>query len=158
MNDQSEKYETDCLCIHLRRIARSVTQAYDDALAASGIKLTQFSLLRSVERNEPAAIGTLAEELELDRTTLARNLRPLERDGLLTTSAAAADQRVTEVRLTARGRRAIAQALPAWQAMQAEMNQRIGARHTELLRELAFELPAALQTPPPPIRKVARAR
>ncbi len=152
-------YRTDCLCIHLRRIARSVTQAYDDALAASGIKLTQFSLLRSVERNEPAAIGTLAEELELDRTTLARNLRPLERDGLLTTGASAHDQRVTEVRLTARGRRAIAQALPAWHKAQADMARRIGTRHADLLRELAFELPAALQTPPAPIRrKVARTR
>jgi len=157
MSDQSAPYETDCLCIHLRRIARSVTQAYDDALAASGVKLTQFSLLRSVQRNEPAAIGTLAEELELDRTTLTRNLRPLERDGLLTTSASADDQRVTEVRLTARGRRTIAQALPAWHKAQADMTKRMGTRRADLLRELAFELPAALQAPPAPARK-ARAR
>ncbi|MET0226558.1 MAG: MarR family transcriptional regulator [Dokdonella sp.] len=157
MSDQSVPFETDCLCIRLRRIARSVTQAYDDALAASGVKLTQFSLLRSVQRNEPAAIGVLAEELELDRTTLARNLRPLERDGLLTTSASSNDQRVTEVRLTARGRRTIAQALPAWQQAQADMSRRIGARHADLLYELACALPAALQAPPAPTRK-ARAR
>jgi DNA-binding MarR family transcriptional regulator len=132
--------------VQLRRLARSVTQAYDDALAGSGIKLTQFSLLRAVQRNEPAPIGVLADELELDRTTLARNLRPLERDGLLTTSPAQSDQRVTEVSLTRQGRRAIAQALPRWREAQAAMADRLGAGRLAMLRELSIELPAALQS------------
>jgi DNA-binding MarR family transcriptional regulator len=143
---EAHAYESTCVCVQLRRLARSVTQAYDDALAGSGIKLTQFSLLRAVQRNEPAPIGVLADELELDRTTLARNLRPLERDGLLTTSPAQSDQRVTEVSLTRQGRRAIAQALPRWHEAQAAMADRLGARRLAMLRELSIELPGALQS------------
>lgn len=151
--------QPDCICIHLRRLARSVTQAYDEALAGSGIKLTQFSLLRTVQRNEPAPIGLLADALELDRTTLARNLRPLERDGLLVTAAAEADQRVTEVRLTAAGRRVIARALPAWQHAQERMVKTFGARQLGLLHEWSAalaEMPAEQGTPAAAPRKKAR--
>lgn len=137
--------QPECLCIHLRRLARSVTQSYDEALADSGVKLTQFSLLRAIQRNEPAPIGLLAEVQELDRTTLARNLRPLERDGLVTLAATSSDQRVTEVRLTAAGRRAIARALPAWQRAQEHLAKTLGERRMKLLRELSETLPDALQ-------------
>src|ERR1700741_1627480 len=111
--------QTECVCVNLRRAARAMTALYDDALAASGVKITQFSLLRAVERNEPAPIGALAEDLELDRTTLARNLDPLQRDGLLEL-APGSDRRVTEVRLTRKGRAALAKALPRWQQAQAD--------------------------------------
>src|SRR5512141_3011923 len=96
------KWQSSCVCLNLRRAARAVSQIYDEALASSGIKVTQFSLLRAVERNEPVAIGAIAEELDLDRTTMARTLAPLERDHLVTL-APGSDQRVTEVRLTAKG-------------------------------------------------------
>ncbi len=98
-----------------------------------------------MQRNEPAAINVLADELELDRTTLARNLRPLERDGLLSTTAPPADQRVTEVRLTARGRRVIEKALPSWRKAQASVAARLGAKRVALLRELAAEWSPALR-------------
>jgi DNA-binding MarR family transcriptional regulator len=101
------KRQTECVCVNLRRAARAVTALYDDALSASGIKITQFSLLRSVQRNEPVSVSALSEDLNLDRTTLARNLDPLQRDGLIAL-AAGSDRRVTEVRLTAKGRKAIA--------------------------------------------------
>ena len=76
-----------CICVNLRRASRAISQLYDEAMAASGLKVTQFSLLRAVERNEPVAITVLADDMELDRTTLARNLAPLERDRLLKRSA-----------------------------------------------------------------------
>src|SRR5262245_35637046 len=103
-----------------------MTALYDEALAASGVKITQFSLLRAVERNEPAAIGTLAEDLDLDRTTLARNLEPLQRDGLIDLDAGE-DRRVTEVRLTRKGRSALAKAMPLWRKAQADVGERFGA-------------------------------
>jgi DNA-binding MarR family transcriptional regulator len=115
-----------------------MTALYDDALAASGIKITQFSLLRAVERNEPASVSALSEDLDLDRTTLARNLNPLQRDGLIDL-AAGSDRRVTEVRLTARGRRAIAKALPLWQKAQAEVGGRFVAGKLDQLRAIAAE-------------------
>jgi DNA-binding MarR family transcriptional regulator len=92
--------------------------------------------LRAVERNEPAAVTTLADDLDLDRTTLARNLLPLQRDRLVTL-ASGDDQRVTEVRLTAKGRKAIAAALPLWQQVQGEIAESLGADRVEQMREFA---------------------
>ena len=128
-----------CVCVNLRRLARATTQLYDEALAASGIKVTQYSLLCAVEREQPVAISVLADELDLDRTTLARNLNPLQRDGLITLSPGD-DKRVTEVSLTPRGRAAIRQARPAWERAQAQVSAKIGARRVAMLRQLAEEL------------------
>lgn len=136
------KRQPTCVCVNLRRAARAVSYLYDEALAASGIKITQFSLLRAVERNEPIAITALAEELELDRTTLARNLGPLERDRLVLL-VAGDDQRVTEVRLTAGGRAAIARALPLWEKAQAETGRLFARGRIEQLRVIAVEATAA---------------
>lgn len=133
--------QTDCICVNLRRAARAMTALYDAALAPAGIKVTQFSLLRSVQRNEPAAIGTLSGELDLDRTTLARNLDPLLRDGLVEL-AAGNDRRVTEVRLTAKGRHTIAKAIPLWQKAQADVAARFPAGRMEQLRAIASEAAA----------------
>jgi DNA-binding MarR family transcriptional regulator len=130
------KYRPECVCVNLRRAARAISQLYDDALAAAGLKITQFSLLRAVERNEPASINVLAAELELDRTTLARNLQPLERDGL-TTLTPGRDKRVVEVSLTAAGRRAIERALPLWRAAQKDIAARLGGERIGQLREIA---------------------
>ena len=131
-----------CVCVNLRRAARAVSQLYDAALAPSGIKITQFSLLRAVERGEPVAITDLADEMALDRTTLARNLAPLERDGLVALKAGA-DRRVTEVRLTASGRKAIARALPLWEKAQGELGRKLPAGRVEQLRSIAAETLAA---------------
>jgi DNA-binding MarR family transcriptional regulator len=132
------KRQTECICVNLRRAARAMTAIYDDALAASGIKITQFSLLRAVERNEPAAISALSEDLDLDRTTLARNLAPLRRDGLVELQPGT-DRRVTEVRLTRKGRAAIVKVLPLWQEAQAGIAQRFAAGNLARLREIAAE-------------------
>ena len=135
------KWQSSCVCVNLRRAARAVSQIYDEALAESGIKITQFSLLRAVERNEPVAISVLADELELDRTTMARNLGPLERDHLVKLTPGS-DQRVTEVRLTPKGRAAVVKALPLWQNAQAEIAGLLASGHLEQLREIASEATA----------------
>src|ERR1700739_3877617 len=127
------KRQTECVCVNLRRAARAMTALYDEALAASGIKITQFSLLRAVERNEPAPIRALADDLDLDRTTMARNLDPLQRDGLIELYAGE-DRRVTEVRLTRKGRAVLAKAVPLWQKAQADVGKRFSAGHLEQLR------------------------
>jgi DNA-binding MarR family transcriptional regulator len=137
------KRQPTCICVNLRRASRAISQLYDEAMAASGLKVTQFSLLRAVERNEPVAITVLAAEMELDRTTLARNLIPLERDRLVSQSAGH-DQRVTDVRLTAAGRTAIKRALPLWEAAQARVGQHLGAERLAQLRAIAEEATAAL--------------
>jgi len=135
------KWQSSCICVNLRRAARAVSQIYDEALAESGIKITQFSLLRAVERNEPVAISALADELELDRTTMARNLGPLERDHFVKLTPGS-DQRVTEVRLTPKGRAALAKALPLWENAQAGIASLLASGRVEQLREIATEATA----------------
>ena len=85
---------TDCTCFNLRKAARAVTQYYDDALRPSGLRVTQFSLLSVIKQFGTVNIGTLADEAVMDRTTLTRNLKLLEQEGLVTiTASGAAGQR-----------------------------------------------------------------
>jgi hypothetical protein len=75
---------SDCNCLAVRQAARYVTQLYDRHLAASGLRTSQYGTLAKLKRRGPMAINELAAELVIDRTTLGRNIRPLERDGLIT--------------------------------------------------------------------------
>ncbi len=71
-----------CNCLALRQAARHVTQFYDQALAPSGMRATQYSILARLERNGSMTINALAAALVMDRTTLGRNVLPLQRDGV----------------------------------------------------------------------------
>jgi DNA-binding MarR family transcriptional regulator len=113
----------DCACKSLRRTARAVTQLYDETLRPSGLRVTQFTLLVAVAVSEPVPITRLADALALDRTTLARDLRPLTERGLVEV-AAGDDRRMRVVRLTRQGRDAIARAYPLWEQAQARMVER----------------------------------
>src|SRR5206468_2112465 len=114
-----------CAAGNLRRTTRALTQLYDDMLQPSGLRITQFSLLVNIGRIEQATIGQLAELLIIDRTTLTRNLRVLEKDGLLET-VDGGDQRTHTVRLTVKGERALAKALPLWEQAQARIVSGVG--------------------------------
>ena len=73
----------DCNCFVVRSAARHVTQLYDQFLAPVGLHVTQFSILAKLKRLDPMTINALAKEMVMDRTTLGRNVQPLERDGLI---------------------------------------------------------------------------
>jgi DNA-binding MarR family transcriptional regulator len=109
-----------CACRNLRRAARAVTQLYDEILRPSGLRITQFTLLVAVAVGEPVSITRLADALDLDRTTLARDLKPLTEQGLVQI-AVGEDRRQRVVRLTRQGRRAIGRAYPLWQRAQAHL-------------------------------------
>jgi DNA-binding MarR family transcriptional regulator len=109
-----------CACRNLRRTARAVTQLYDDILRPSGLRITQFTLLVAVALSEPVPITRLADALDLDRTTLARDLKPLTEHGLVQI-AAGEDRRMRVVRLTSQGRQAVGRAYPLWQQAQAQI-------------------------------------
>jgi DNA-binding MarR family transcriptional regulator len=113
---------TGCACRNLRRTARAVTQLYDDTLRPSGLRITQFTLLVAVAISEPVPITRLADALDLDRTTLARDLKPLTERGLLEITTGE-DKRTRMVRLTVQGREAIARAYLLWQQAQARIVQ-----------------------------------
>ena len=73
----------ECTCLAVRQAARRITQFYDQHLAPVGLRTTQFSILSRLRRKGPMAINALAADMVMDRTTLGRNILPLERDGLI---------------------------------------------------------------------------
>ena len=127
---------TSCLCTQLRRASRGVTRLYDDALAAVGLGGAQFSLLRHVQRLGQPSISVLAEAMGLDRSTLGRNVRVLEEQGLVQLGEGR-DLRAREVRLTEAGLQRIDLALPLWEQAQREVTAQLGEGHrAELMRLL----------------------
>jgi DNA-binding MarR family transcriptional regulator len=121
----SEAPPEPCTCSALRRATRAVTTAYDTALRPVGLRVTQFAILRLLERLGPTPVTRLAAEAALERTTMGRNLDPLERRGLVRIGAGAADARERVVVLTDAGREAIAAAMPYWRDAQARINARV---------------------------------
>jgi len=116
---------TKCACTRVRRAARSLTDLYDEVLRPVGLKVTQFSALRTVDRLGPVNISTLAAEMALDRSTLGRNLGVLERQGLVGLSEGD-DQRERTVTLTSRARRLLDRAVPLWEQAQGRVDDLLG--------------------------------
>jgi DNA-binding MarR family transcriptional regulator len=116
--------DVPCYCTQSRRIARALTDTYDQALAPSGLKVTQFSLLRMVARLGSPTISALAEATGLDRSTLGRNLKVLQKDGWAALSAGD-DERTRVVSLTKAGGLAVQRAVPLWDCAQAEIRSKL---------------------------------
>lgn len=120
-----QRVVTQCTCGNLRKTARVVTQLYDEFLRPSGLLITQFKLLGAVAGQDGIALSPLAERLDLDPTTLARNLKPLAREGLVLVSPGA-DRRTRVIRLTPRGRESLEKAFPLWEKAQAWVIAQVG--------------------------------
>lgn len=131
-----------CNCLAIRQASRQVTQFYERYLAPTGLRATQFSILAKLHRAGPVTINTLADALVMDRTTLGRNILPLERDGLLRTERSPADGRAKELRLTEAGLRKLKEAYDAWSAAQAQFSALFGAERAGDLRALMREVSA----------------
>jgi len=108
-----------CLCLHLQRAARKIARRFDEALRPVGLTNGQFSLLMSLNRPAPPAMGAVAELLAMDRTTLTAALKPLERRALVSVAPDPADRRSRRMSLTAAGRRLLARAVPIWESTHA---------------------------------------
>lgn len=134
-----------CASFHLRRADRVITQLYDEALRPVGLKSTQFTLLTAIRLKGPVAINGLAQGMVMDRTTLTRNLRPLEKEGLIRI-APGKDRRVREVSLTETGKSRLKRALPIWRQVQERVAKRLGAeRMARLLEDLSATVGAIRQ-------------
>jgi DNA-binding MarR family transcriptional regulator len=116
-----------CNCYAIRKAARHVTQHYDRTLAPSGLRTTQYSLLSRIDRTGPRTINELAAELALDRTTMGRNIRPLERDGLIMLTTDPNDRRRRALSLTDLGRTRLAEARALWVDAQGRFEAAYGA-------------------------------
>lgn len=124
-----------CSCAVLRRAARRVTQTYDKALKPVGLRLTQYIVLSNLSGHEGLSITELAERLAMDRTTLTRNLRPMERENWIT-RAAGADKRSRAVGITASGRALFERAFPLWQEAERDFRRKMGRDAAAELRQL----------------------
>ena len=136
-------HQTLCHCAALRQATRQVTQLYDTALADTGLRVTQYSLLSALSRRGPSTVQELAGELVMDRSTLGHNLRPLERDGLVALGVDATDKRAKRLSLTAAGKQRLNAARPAWQKAQADFEARFGKPEAEVLRSLLSQAVAS---------------
>ena len=128
-----------CNCLALRQAARHVSQFYDQFLIGSGLRTTQYSILARLQRKGPMSINALAAELVMDRTTLGRNILPLQRDGLIAV-AAGRDRRSKDVRLTKAGAARFRAAVKAWDTAQMRFEAAFGSRRAKELRALLHEV------------------
>ncbi len=135
------KSPSPCHCLNIRRASRAVTQFYEKVLEPSGLKLTQYSLLRHVEKVEPVTISELAKFMRIDRTTLNRNMKPLVEAGLIEVNSGA-DPRSRQVILTGAGKSALTSATALWDEAQASLQEYLGEQELEHFKSLISKLEA----------------
>src|SRR5215469_11512508 len=126
----------DCNCLAVRSAARHMTQFYDQLLAATGLRATQFSILAALNDMAPNTNNGMAKVMVMDRTTLGRNILPLERDGLVRIEAAARDRRAKEIFLTKAGAKRFQEALKQWSAAQRRFEDHFGPKRSTELRAM----------------------
>jgi len=134
-----------CACLQFRRTSRAVSALYDHFLSSASLTVTQYALLVSIARAQAISRTVLAAKLGMERTTLTRNLRPLERGGLVTQKSGA-DLRERILRLTASGQRRLDRSFPHWEAAQRAFLSEFGQDRFEVLRSLLTNAAEASKT------------
>ena len=136
-----------CLCIDLRSAAQKLTQRYDEAMVPSGISVTQFSQLHLIRSLDGPTLKALSAASDLDRSTLGRNIRVMEKLGLVRMKVGA-DARTRSIHLTRKGANAYKRAIPLWHSVQSQLLSRLGDRSQldELLATLSAPLTEPLTT------------
>ena len=117
----------NCVCFNLRWVTRAVTQFYDAEMRRHGIRPTQGSILASLQARNSWNMAELSDWLGMERTTLVRNLRPLQRDGFVKTIGGGRGNRV-EVMITSKGRKQIEKLTPAWKSAQNAVVKTLGEK------------------------------
>jgi DNA-binding MarR family transcriptional regulator len=137
-----------CTCLRARQAARALSKIYDDELRPAGVQMSQLAVLVAVAHfgEKGASIHALADVLVLDRSTLSRNLRPLEKLGLLRVARVPDDARLRLVLLTKQGERMLERAYPLWQRAQREVEKRAGSQPSQAARESLENLVDALDS------------
>ena len=128
-----------CYCVVARTAARKTTALYDALLEPAGVTLAQFSLLRKIDRAGTASLTKLGQLTELDRSTIGRNVKALERLQLVR-AALAKDQREAAVQLTPAGKRALKIGAPLWEEAQRRVETALGDAGVAQLQTLALNL------------------
>ena len=129
-----------CNCFAVRQAARHVTRLYESHLAGAGLTSAQFSILGALGEGGPMTMADLASALVMDRTTLLRAMKPLQREDLLKTAAGTTDPRQLVFSLSSAGERRLKEALPLWSRAQEEFEAEIGPREAARLRHSLLTL------------------
>ena len=133
-----------CTCLHVRKASRAITNLYDEALAPAGLTTNQMGLLIAITLMRNPSINTLSEKVMMDRTTLSRNLKPLELQSLIRVEAGE-DKRIRLVKITKKGQASLMEAIPLWEEVQNRIIGRLGQNNwKDLLKKL--NATAALST------------
>jgi DNA-binding MarR family transcriptional regulator len=130
-----------CHCMAVRQAARWISQLYDQQLAECGLTSTQYAVLSHLQRAGPASVAQVAETMVMDRTTLTRNVAPLERDGLVQTTGTEGDRRRKVLTVTPEGMQRLAAARPQWRKAQAAFERHFGADEAAAMRTLLRQVP-----------------
>jgi DNA-binding MarR family transcriptional regulator len=125
-----------CNCSALRKAARYVTQLYDQHLAGAGLRATQYTILARLRALGPTTINALAKDLVMDRTTLGRNILPLQRRCLIAVTKGRDDARSKELQLTKSGLARLEAASAGWAKAQAQLEGALGSDRASQLRDL----------------------
>jgi DNA-binding MarR family transcriptional regulator len=120
-------YEKSCLCHRTRMAARAVTRLYDEILRSVGLRASQLAVLVAVGDENVVSITALAKFMGMDRSTLTRNLAPLERESLVRVGNEGW-RRSRTIEITQKGRSRLREALPFWEKAQETMRQKLGSR------------------------------
>ncbi len=123
-----------CLCLAAQRAARALARRFDEVLRPLSLTSGQFSLMMALNRPEPPSLGSVADFLAMDRTTLTANLKPLERRGLILIAVDSADRRGRRLTLTKSGLTLLASAVPIWQATHLQTDDLLAHDDIEVLR------------------------
>lgn len=131
-----------CHATSLRKATRRISQLYDAVLAPCGLRSTQRSILIQVARHQAPAVTELAAILVIDRSALAQNLKPLEREGLISVGVDPQDKRSRRVRLTQAGLDKLLESQALWEQAQVCFENALGEQQAAELRELLARVAA----------------
>jgi DNA-binding MarR family transcriptional regulator len=129
-----------CNCFAMRKAARRITRFYDAHLEPSRLRITQFLTLAALNELGSAAVGALAEQLDIERTAMGKMVEFLEHDGLVTIEPSPTDGRSRLIELTKKGVRLHKKALPLWLEAQRKFEQLNGAERVTALRQGLAEM------------------
>lgn len=135
------KKPSPCNCLNMRRASQSVTEVYDEFLAPSNLKIGQFSLLKHINQLGPVSVSDLATIMRLDRTTLVRNLKPLENSGLIE-DISTEGARNRQLKLTQPGIKAYEYAEELWEKAQNFLEEYLGKDNLDTFTEVLSKIEA----------------
>lgn len=136
MTSRAPSTDPLCNCLALRQASRYVTGMYDQVLSEAGLRITQFSILYTLLGLGSMTVNQMSTQLVMDRTTLTRNLKPLERDALVTTGPSEHDKRERVIGLTPAGKAKVKAVLPLWRRAQETFERNFGSERAVELRAL----------------------